>query len=81
VPFARRWTATSTVTSSGVIVLPAVQDALSVPAITACEVIELKRAAADPAAGRLRFALGNGSQYVSTWQRATDYVARCMGLA
>ena len=62
-------------------VLPAVQDTLSAPAITAYEVIELKMADADPAGGCLRFALGSGSQYVSTWQRATDYVARCMGLA
>lgn len=61
-------------------VLPAVHDALNGPDITAYEVIELKRTAADPAAGLLRFALGSGSQDGSTWQRATDYVARCFEL-
>lgn len=59
-------------------VLPAVRDALNGPDITAYEVIELKRTAADPAAGLLRIALGSGSQDESTWQRATDYVARCI---
>jgi hypothetical protein len=57
-------------------VLPAVHDALNGPDITAYEVIDLKRTDADPAAGLLRFALGSGSQDGSTWQRATDYVAR-----
>ncbi|TCN37855.1 hypothetical protein EV644_15020 [Kribbella orskensis] len=61
-------------------VLPAVRDALNGPDITAYEVIELKRTAADPEAGLLRFALGSGSQHGSTWQRATDYVARCFEL-
>jgi hypothetical protein len=58
-------------------VLPAVHDALNGPDITAYEVIELKRTDADAAVGLLRFALGSGSQGGSTWQRATDYVARC----
>jgi hypothetical protein len=56
--------------------LPAVQEVLRPPALTAYEVIELKRSPTDPAAGHLRFALGSGSQFGSTWQRVTDYVAR-----
>jgi hypothetical protein len=62
-------------------VLPALQDALNAPDITAYEVIELKRTADDPPSGLVRIALGSGSQDASTWQRAIDYVAECIELA
>jgi len=62
-------------------VLPALQDALNAPDITAYEVIELKRTADDPPSGLVRIALGSGSRDASTWQRATDYVAERIELA
>jgi hypothetical protein len=60
--------------------IPVIRDVLSAPDITAYEVIELKRTAEDPPEGHLRFALGSGSWPESTWQRATDYVEKCMEL-
>jgi hypothetical protein len=58
--------------------IPVIGEVLSAPDITAFEVIELKRTTEDPPEGHLRLALGSGSWPKSTWQRATDYVERCM---